>query len=129
MGILETVAEDVKTLIDGAVIDYVPEYELKDFKAEKIVIIPVGLQYNNLTRGSKEIMVNLEIGICKRIKESEVSTMLDRVQTITETLLNAPLVNTQGYCKSITNAPAYSLEALVQEQKFLSVLQVQYRVL
>lgn len=129
MAIIETVARDIRALISESEIDYVPNYELKDFKSERVVIVPTGIQYNNLTRGTKEVLVNIEIGICKRIKEAELPDMLDKVEKITTTLLNTQLVNTRGYVKEVVNNPAYDVQSMVSNGTFLTVLQVQVRVI
>lgn len=129
MAIIETVARDIQALISESEIDYVPDYELKDFKSERVVIVPVGIQYSNLTRGTKEVLVNLEIGICKRIKEAELPDMLDKVEKITTTLLNTQLVNARGYVKEVINNPAYDVQSMVSNATFLTVLQVQVRVI
>lgn len=129
MATIETVARDIQALISESEIDYVPDYELKDFKSERVVIVPVGIQYSNLTRGTKEVLVTIEIGICKRIKESELPVMLNRTEDITNTLLNAQLVNARGYIKEVINNPAYDVQSMVSNGTFLTVLQVQVRVI
>lgn len=129
MATIETVARDIQALISESEIDYVPDFELKDFKSERVVIVPVGIQYSNLTRGTKEVLVNIEIGICKRIKEAELPDMLDKVEKITTTLLNTQLVNARGYVKEVINNPAYDVQSMVSNGTFLTVLQVQVRVI
>lgn len=129
MAILEIVAKDIQALVADSEVDFVPEFELKDFKNERVVIVPVGVQYSNLTRGTKEVSVNLEIGICKRIKEAELPEMLDKVERITTTLLNTQLVNVRGYVKEVINNPAYDVQSMVSNGTFLTVLQVQVRVI
>lgn len=129
MATIETVARDIQALISESEIDYVPDYELKDFKSERVVIVPVGIQYSNLTRGTKEVLVTIEIGICKRIKKSELPVMLNRTEDITNTLLNAQLVNARGYIKEVINNPAYDVQSMVSNGTFLTVLQVQVRVI
>lgn len=129
MAILEIVAKDIQALVADSEVDFVPEFELKDFKNERVVIVPVGVQYSNLTRGTKEVLVNLEIGICKRIKEAELPDMLDKVEKITTTLLNTQLVNARGYVKEVINNPAYDVQSMVSNGTFLTVLQVQVRVI
>ena len=129
MDILETVAKDIQALVADSEVDFVPEFELKDFKNERVVIVPVGVQYSNLTRGTKEVLVNLEIGICKRIKEAELPDMLDKVERIITTLFNTQLVNVRGYVKEVINNPAYDVQSMVSNGTFLTLLQVQVRII
>lgn len=127
MGLLQQTAEEVARAIGGAV-DYVPEFELKDFKTEKIIVFPAGLVYEQVTRGSKAVEIKLEVGIAKRIKENEVPAMLERVEDLVQTIQGLRVVNGRGYCKEVVNDPAYIAEAMTTEQKFMTVLAVMFRV-
>lgn len=127
MGILERVANEVAAAI-GGVVDYVPEYELKDFQKEKRVVWPVGLEFAQATRSGREIIAVLEVGIGKRIREDELPGMLEFMEDTVQQLQNLTVFEGRGYCKEVLHNPAYSLEAMVQAQTFQSVLQVRYRI-
>ncbi len=129
MSILNDIALNIKELIPNSIIDYVPNFELKDFKGEKVVIVPTSTAYINETRGKKEVLLDYQIGIAKRIKETEIVEMIDRVEQIITTLLNAKVADGSGYIKEVVNSQAYDIQAMTTASTFLSIIQVQVRVI
>lgn len=126
--ILEQISTEVATAI-GAQIDYVPQFELKDFNKEKLLVLPIGCKYQTITRGTKEIKVNLEIAYVKRIAEKEISTSLEKVQDLVQNLQNLKLYGGRGYVTEVNNTPSYDVDSMVTEKKFLSVMSVEIRIL
>ena len=128
MSIIETVAMDIAKTI-GAQIDYVPQFELKDFKKEKLLVLPIGSKYEQLSRGTKEIMITLEIAYVKRVEEKEISALLEKVQQLVQTVQNTKVYNGRGYVVEVLNTPTYDVEAMITEKKFLSVMTVEIRII
>ena len=128
MALLTQVAEEIAAAIGGEV-DYVPEYELGDFKAEKILVAPIGNEYNDLTRGSREVIVSVEVGIIQRLKENNLPAMLEKVEDMVQTIQNLKLVNNRGYVRKITNTPAYDVQSMVSNKLFITVMQLEVRVM
>lgn len=127
MGILERVANEVAAAI-GGVVDYVPEYELKDFQKEKRLVYPLALEFSQVSRERKEIIVSLEVGVFKRIREDELPAMLEFMEDTVQQLQNLAVFDGRGYNREVLNSPAYSMDAMAQAQVFASVLQVKYRI-
>ena len=128
MALLTQVAEEIAAAIGGEV-DYVPEYELGDFKAEKILVAPIGNEYNDLTRCGREVIISVEVGIIQRIKDNEISTMLEKVEDLVQTLQNLKLVNAHGYVRRVNNTPCYDISSMVAKKLFITVLQVEVRII
>lgn len=128
MSIIETVAMDIAKTI-GAQIDYVPQFELKDFKKEKLLVLPIGSKYEQLSRGTKEIRITLEIAYIKRVEEKEISALLEKVQQLVQTVQNTKVYNGRGYVAEVLNTPTYDVEAMITEKKFLSVMTVEIRII
>lgn len=128
MSTISLVASEVATLI-GGIVDYVPEFELQDFKAEKILIAPTGITYEDNSRGSEEKIVTLEVGIIKRIREGELPEMLDKVEDIIGDLQAGRYANGLGSCSKVTHSPAYDIQSMVTKQTFIAVLNVEIRIL
>lgn len=129
MNILSQVANEIKGLITGSIVNYVPDYVLKDFEKEKIVIVPTSIKYDKATRAEYKATLTLEIGIVKRITDAEIVSMIDRVNDITLVLLDAPLLNKICICKEINNNPIYDIDSMVSEKKFISILQLRYETI
>lgn len=127
MGLLQQAAEEVAAAIGGKV-DYVPEFELKDFAQERIIVFPAGVQYQQITRSGKAVEIGLEVGVAKRIQETDLPAMLERVEDIVQTIQDLRVMGGRGHCKDVTNDPAYIVEAMTTEQKFMTVLKVTFRV-
>ena len=128
MSIIETVAMDIAKTI-GAQIDYVPQFELKDFRKEKLLVLPIGSKYEQLSRGTKEIRITLEIAYIKRVEEKEISALLEKVQQLVQTVQNTKVYNGRGYVAEVLNTPTYDVEAMITEKKFLSVMTVEIRII
>lgn len=128
MSIIETVAMDIAKTI-GAQIDYVPQFELKDFKKEKLLVLPIGSKYEQLSRGTKEIRITLEIAYIKRVEEKEISALLEKVQQLVQTVQNTKVFNGRGYVTEVLNTPTYDVDAMITEKKFLSVMTVEIRII
>lgn len=126
--IIETVATQIATAI-GAQIDYVPQFELKDFRKEKLLVLPIGSKYEQISRGSKEIRITLEIAYVKRVDEKEISTLLEKVQDLVQTVQNTKVYNGRGYVAEVLNTPTYDVDAMITEKKFLSVMSVEIRII
>ena len=128
MSIIETVAMDIAKTI-GAQIDYVPQFELKDFRKEKLLVLPIGSKYEQLSRGTKEIRITLEIAYVKRVEEKEISALLEKVQQLVQTVQNTKVYNGRGYVVEVLNTPTYDVDAMITEKKFLSVMTVEIRII
>lgn len=124
---LQRVTEEVAAAI-GATVDYVPEYELKDFQEEKLLVLPTGLAFEPATRGALKVTVSLEIGIAKRIQPGDLPGMLEHVEALTRQLLDMEVLDGCGTCTGVINPSAYDVEAMVRESMFISVLQAEFEI-
>lgn len=127
MSIIETVAMELATAI-GAQVDYVPQFELKDFRKEKLLVLPIGSKYEQISRGKKEIKINLEIAYVKRVQEKEITALLEKMQDLVQTIQNIRLYGGKGYVSEVLNTPCYDVDAMITEKKFLSVMSVEIRI-
>lgn len=136
MSELLNIAEAVKAEIDAALpsvkaeLRLLPEFELKELRELKVVVMPHSIEYNNLTRGASGKEIKIDIGILKRTGLDDVPALLDLVEELAALFERRKLTKyPAAICSRITNDPLYSPEHLRQRQQFTSVLVLTFKTL
>jgi len=108
------------------IVDYVPEYELSELQAKKVIIIPTNIEYHDLTRGFLQKNYTYEIGILQRLNtESELAGIIDVTETIGASIKGYHL---EGHkCMECKVMQLYNPADYANAKKVISVLQATFK--
>lgn len=111
-----------------AVVDYVPDFNLKELDEQKILIVPRDVEWENLTRGQVSRTYVLEIGIMQRLQnESEIAGFCEAVISLGDKIKNSKILNTK--CVKIESIQLYNPLDFKQSKKAVGVLQARFKEL
>lgn len=131
---ITTIADGIATLLnDGtgedeiiAVVDYVPDFNLKDLDERKIIIVPTGCDWDNLTRGKVSRTYVFEIGVLQRLSgESDIEDFCESVISIGDRLKNSMIGDYR--CMMVETIQLYNPSDYKQSKKAVGVLRARYK--
>lgn len=128
--LMDAVASELSAY--GAVVEEIPEYELKDLKEEKVIVAPGGVEIPFETRSSVSEDYDIYVGFLKKIRsDSEIRTLMNKVEQI-RAEFHPGAGRLSGYssaiCIGVSNVPLYSEEHIRSKNLFLSVIKLTFRV-
>lgn len=107
-------------------LQYSPDFLLPQLSAEKIVVVPYGIEKKLLARsGAKEVTHIIEIAILKRGKNLDIPTLIEEAESIGEKLLGKTFSG--KICLGIEFDPVYDADMLRSSNQFTSVIVARLR--
>lgn len=120
--ILSAIAADSLLTSWNPVVETLPDYELKDTKTAKCCVVPGGIDFRNLSRGSIHHIFTVEIGFIKRSKSLNVLSLVTEIKGIADGLM--PKTFSDARVVGVAYEPLYDEEQLRERNLFQGVLSV-----
>ncbi len=118
--ILTAIVADTALTAWNPVVTALPDYELKDTSIAKCCVVPVGIEYEHLSRGTVNKVFVVDVGFIKRQKNVNVLSLITELETIAGHFMN------QTYSKArvmkVSYDPLYDDERLRTESLFQGVM-------
>lgn len=118
--ILTAIAADTAITSWNPVVTALPDYELKDTANAKCCVVPVGIEYSNLSRGSINKVFVVDVGFIKRKKNIGVLQLISDLETIAANFMKSTYGNAR--VMNVSHDPLYDDERLRTESLFQGVL-------
>lgn len=110
----------------NAEVQYVPEFELKNSKTMRVLVVPAGTDYKSVARNLHSEQPCIHIGIAKKVINEDVSELIDLVQNIAQSFINRHFDD--AVCVQVAFDPLYSPTHLREKALFVSVIELTFTV-
>lgn len=117
-------AEAVAASLEGAEVSFAPEYDLKDLKTKKIVVVPVGIESKPTARDRLEERYRIHVGLLRRCTEDDVPVLVREVVAIGQGFLQKTVGGMR--CMKTEYVPLYSPEHLRERRQFTGVVELTF---
>ncbi len=105
---------------------YAPDYELKNMKDMRVVVLPVGREVSFATRAAKDNVCSVEVGVIHKCREqAAVPSLVLLVEQIGLRLHGAQVGTCT--CMKVKWEPMYSVEDLRSRGLFVGVLHLSFK--
>ena len=104
---------------------FFPTFDLRDLETMRVMVVPTGVEYKNLSRTSHEALLKVQIGVLKRATEDDLDEMLRFVEGIGISFLNRHMCG--AVCTCVAYNPLYFPEHLRERGQFTSVIELTFR--
>lgn len=120
-----SIADYLSTDDLGAVVDYVPDYTLKDLDSKKLLVVPVSVEWHNITRGGAKRIFAFEVGVLQRLgKEGEIPGCIDAFIAIGDKLRNSCIDKCR--CVGVETLQLYDPLQYKQAKMFTGIMRVRF---
>jgi hypothetical protein len=120
--ILTAIVADTALTAWNPVVTALPDYELKDTSTAKCCVVPVGIEYGHLSRGTVNKVFVVDVGFIKRQKNVNVLSLITDLESIADHFMK------QTYAKArvmnVSHDPLYDADRLQTESLFQGVMQL-----
>lgn len=104
---------------------FFPTFDLRELEEMRVIVVPVSVEYKNLSRSSHEELQKVQVGILKRGCEDDLSEMLRFVERLGLGFLNTHLA--EAVCVCVAYNPIYYPEHLRERGQFTSVIELTFK--
>lgn len=104
---------------------FFPTFDLRELEEMRVVVVPVTVEYKNLSRTSHEELLKVQVGILKRGCEDNLDDMLQFVEGLGLGFLNEHLAG--AVCVCVAYNPIYYPEHLRERGQFTSVIELTFK--
>lgn len=124
---IDALAQAIATDLNAEV-DYWPEFERKEITSERILVVPSGIDYKQLSRADVQTDYHFSVGVLRRIRnEDEVSDLVERVQSFGRTMVGRKFGSIR--CVEVKYEPLYSIDLLRERRQFTAVIRLTFRTI
>jgi len=122
MRLAEAVASELKEY--GASVELAPEFALRDVKARRIVVVPVGVERRFVSRGHRQADFKVQVGVLKKATEDELEELIAFVERIGASFLGKAVLGLR--CLKSEHVPLYVPDHLKERRQFTSVVELTF---
>lgn len=120
-----SIAEYISTDDLEAVVDYVPDYSLKDLGDKRLLVVPVGVEWHNITRGGAKRIFAFEVGVMQRVaQEADIAGCIETFIAVGDKLRNSDLNRCR--CVGVDTLQLYDPSQYKQAKMFTGILRVRF---
>lgn len=124
--LLDIANKVVEELADyGAVLQYAPDYDLPKLATQRVVVVPMEKECSFASRNAFSYTHRIEIGILKRAKDVDLSTLIPMSESIGKSFLGKKILSET--CVGVSWEPIYSADDLRAKNQFTSVISLTFR--
>jgi len=109
----------------GAVLEFFPEFDLRELEERRVVVVPAGTQYRSLSRNAHEEFPSIQIGVLQRATAADLPGLLLFTEKLGLRFLNKRLGG--AICSGVAYDPIYSPEHLRERGQFVSVIELTFK--
>lgn len=106
----------------GAEVALAPDFDIRDLKGIRVVVLPYGRKAKLATRISHQNQFVINVAIIQKANGMQAEENISKAEEIGAKLLGAKLVN--GSCLQVEWDPLYSVDELREKGLFISVLKI-----
>ena len=106
---------------------FFPTFDLRELEEMRVVVVPVAVEYKNLSRSSHEELLKVQVGVLKRGCEDDLPTMLQFIERLGLGFLNTHLA--EAVCVCVAYNPIYFPEHLRERGQFTSVIELTFKAI
>lgn len=110
----------------GAVVHFAPEFTPADVKEMRVVVVPVGVAHNLITRGHREDVLKVQVGILKKTTEDEIVDLVSFAEGLAIRFLGRVLGGC-ARCMKTEHVPLYVPEHLRERRQFTGVVELTFK--
>ena len=103
----------------------VPNFSLKESETAKCCVVPIGIKYQNLSRGNVQKTFVVDVGFIKRKKMLDVVSYVSDMEATAGHFASASYGNAR--CLSVVHQPLYDAEQLRSRNLFQSVMTLELK--
>jgi hypothetical protein len=104
---------------------FAPDFELAELDTMRCVVVPVGFETPNSSRGTVTDEYQIQIGFMFRQKELDVANLLRQMKSVCR--LFARFRVGDATCFKVNNAPLYDVDLLRQRNQFTSIVSLYFK--
>lgn len=120
--ILTAIAADTVLASWNPVVTALPDYELKDTSIAKCCVVPLGIDYGHLSRGTVNKDFVVEVGFIKRQKSVDVLSLIADLETIAGHFMKQSYAGAR--VMDVSHNPLYDDERLRTESLFQGIMRL-----
>lgn len=110
----------------GAEVRLAPEFTPADVKEMKIVVVPVGVAHNLLSRAHREDVLKVQVGILKKTTEDEIVDLVSFAENLAVGFLGK-ILGGCARCMKTEHIPLYVPEHLRERRQFTGVVELTFK--
>ena len=108
-----------------AEVAFAPEFDLKDLKEMRVVVVPSGLEMKPISRSASEDTMHIQVGVLKRCTEDDIVDLVNTVVSIGRGFLDRRVAG--AVCTEVKYLPLYAPEHLRERRQFTGVVELVFK--